>query len=223
MSGVKCQIKNLKKIKKDLDRMKKAPQMVIGRTMSDIKSRGPSWIAQGVVERYGIKKQDIMSGKVGSVSFKGDSLKNLQIVYEGGQLTPAHFGMRPISPPKPGSPYTLKATIYKGNRQTISKIKKLTKKQRENIGRNFTHQSTQNSPQSPSMLQHTGNKKENGIDYIPFQRVSQPGKRVKKFTTVSLPQMVTQGENGPMHPEVAKRFNDGLEKRLNHHMKLLEK
>lgn len=223
MSNVKVEVKNLKQIKRDLERMKKAPQIVLDRTFSDVKQRGPSWIAKGVTERYGIKKKEILDGSVGQLIFQGDGIHNLQLEYSGRMLTPVHFNMRPISPPSPGNPYTIKATIYKGNRQTIGKIKKLTKKQRANIGRNFTHQSTRNSPQSPNMLQHTGNAKAGGVDYIPFQRGTQPGKRDKKFTTVSLPQMVTEGKNGPMHPEVANRFCEGLEKRVNHHMKLLEK
>lgn len=127
MSNVKVEVKNLKQIKRDLERMKKAPQIVLDRTFSDVKQRGPSWIAKGVTERYGIKKKEILDGSVGQLKFQGDGIHNLQLEYSGRMLTPVHFNMRPISPPSPGNPYTIKATIYKGNRQTIGKIKKLTK------------------------------------------------------------------------------------------------
>ena len=100
---------------------------------------------------------------------------------------------------------------------------KLTKKQRAALGKNFTRSGTQNSPKSPWMLQHTGNTKAEGIDYIPFQRRKQPGKFDEVMRTVSLPQMVTQGKNGPLRPEVEARFTEALAKRLEHHSKLLEK
>lgn len=225
----KCGIRGFDDIVAELRQIEKDAQTVCERTVSDVVNRGPGWIAQGVAERYGIKQSDIIGQKVGQVHAKSTAIGiggyhkfSAQLVYTGRRLTPAHFGMKPIRPPSVRSAYTLKATIYKGNRETIGKVKKLTRKQQANIGRNFTHQGTQNSPQSPWMLQPTGNQKA-GVDYLPFQRRGQTNPFEYVMRTVSLPQMVTQGENGPMHPEVAERFTEGLEKRLEHHMKLLEK
>ena len=221
--AVKCGIKNYKQLVKELEGLKSAPQKVIDRTLSDVRDRGPGWIAQGITERYGIKKQDITSGKVGTLKIKNSGHNTLQLVYSGRRLTPARFSMSPKSPKPNRGGYTLKASVLKGDRKTIGKIRKLTKKQWANIGRNFRHQGTQNSPQSPWMLQPTGNKKADGINYIPFQRTAQPGEFRTVMRTVSLPQMVTQGKDGPLRPEVEARFTEGLAKRLEHHSKLLEK
>lgn len=226
-----CGIVGFDDIIAELRNIEKNAQTVCDRTVSDVVNRGPSWIAQGVADRYGIKKADIVGQKIGKVNTKstavglgGTHKYSAQLVYTGRQLTPVHFGMRPIKPPSVRSAYTLKATIYKGNRETIGKVKKLTKKQLTNVGRNFTHQGTQNSPQSPWMLQPTGNRKRGGgVDYIPFQRRSQTGGFQHAMRTVSLPQMITEGKDGPMHPEVEKRFIEALEKRLANHSKLLEK
>lgn len=219
----KSGIYNYTKVVKELDKaLKDAPRTYMERALSDVKSRGPGWIAEGVTKRYNIKRKEITSGKVGKLNVTGKGIKSVQFEYRGRGLTPVHFGMSPKSP-KEGGSYTLKASILKGERITIGKVKKLTKKQRAALGKNFRREGTRNSPKSPFMLQHTGNQKENGVNYIPFQRTRQPGNLEKKFVAVSLPQMVTEGKNGPMHPEVAKNFDEKLEKRLSHHMKLLEK
>ena len=216
---VRCEIKGYKKLIKELEGLKSAPQKAVEKTLSDIKSRGPGWIATGITDRYGIKKTDITGGKVGTLKITGTGRNDLKLVYSGRRLTPARFSMSPKSPKPNRGSYTLKATILKGNRKTIGQVKKLTKKQLANIGQNFQHQSTRNSPQSPWMLQHTGNTKEGGIDYIPFQRRKQPGEFKDVMRTVSLPQMVTEGENGPLRPEVKARFTDGVAKRMDHHLK----
>jgi hypothetical protein len=62
------------------------------------------------------------------------------------------------------------------------------------------------------MLQRTGET------YIPFQRRTQPGKMKFVQRAVSLPQMITEGKNGPFHPEVEQSFNENLEKRFKHYL-----
>lgn len=217
--AVKGGIKGYKDLVKQLEGLKSAPQKVIESTLSDVKARGPGWIASGITDRYGIKKTDITGGKVGKLKIQYKGSMALRLKYSGRRLTPARFSMSPKSPKPNRGSYTLKATILKGNRKTIGKVKKLTKKQLTNIGRNFQHQGTRNSPQSPWMLQTTGNKKEGGIDYIPFQRRKQPGEFKDVMRTVSLPQMVTQGKDGDLQPEVEARFMEGLEKRMDHYAK----
>lgn len=203
------------------DLLQKQPRTVMKRTMSDAKERVPGWIATEVVKTYAIKKKEIGDGKTSSIKVKGDGIESLQLTYKGRMLTPAHFNMKPGAP-KPGSSYTIKATIKKGSRKKIGGAKKLTKKQLKNIGRNFKRQGTRNSPQSPWLLSTTGNTKAGGIDYIPFQRRTQPGELQHVMRTVSVPQMISSDKT-TLKPEIAAEVWPKLEKRLEHHLKLLEK
>ena len=219
----------LDRVLKELQDINKKAEMVCQRTVSDVATRAPGWIAQGAADRYAIKKNSITGQKVGNVDVKTTATNGgayhgfrATITYTGRRLTPARFTMKPAAPPPGRAGYTLKAEIRKGQSKQLGKVKKLTRKQWYNIGRNFTHQGTRNSPVSPWMLQPTGNKRADGIPYIPFQRVKQPGNMTEVMRTISLPQMVTQGKNGPMHPEVEKHVMEGLEKRLENHLKLLK-
>ena len=184
------------------------------RTMSDIKSRGPTWIARGIAKDYNLSVGQVK--ELSKLYVKGDGIGDLEFNYKGRLLTPTHFKMSPTVP-KQGA-YTIKATIKRGHRVTVGKVKKLTKKQRKNIGRNFTGQGTRNSPQSPPMLVGTGAKKIGGTSHIPFQRTAQPGKFDRVIKTLSVPQMIKDGQ-GRVKPSVSKSLNENIEKRFNHHVK----
>ena len=149
---------------------------------------------------------------------KGRKVNTIKIKYTGRVLTPTHFGMTPKAPGK--NAYTLKASIIKGEKATLGKVKKMTKKQRAALAKNFTRSGTRSSPHSPIMLMSTGNKKEGGTNYIPFQRKSTDRKDVEAIKTLSLPQMVSSERTAP---NITKAINEGLEKRLEQHMKLLQK
>ena len=220
--AVTISVKDVDKLKKQLEQMQKAPKTVLQRTLSDVRNRGPGWIAKGVTQEYAVKAGEITGGKVGKVKAEGNSVDELQIKITGRRLTPTHFNMKPQAP-KVGGSYTIKATIKKGERKTIGTVKKLTKKQRAALGKNFTSSGSRNSPQSPWMLSKTGTTDPNKVPYIPFQRREQPGKLMYVFRTLSLPQMVKEGKDGPMHDTVAQQLNDNIGKRLEHHMKLLQK
>lgn len=209
--------------------MKTAPAKALKAAENDIRDRAPGWIAAGVADRYAISdgtsskssvsKKEVLSGNIGKLRIKGSLNNNttMRLEYSGRSLTPVHFGMKPISKPQPGSAYTLKWKVLRGGKGTTAKIKKLTKKQRKNMGRNFTHQSTQNSQRSPWMLQPTGAKDLDKTQYIPFQRRGQtePFRYVARGP--ALPQMV-KNKNGELHPEVAEHFNENLEKRITHNI-----
>ena len=216
--SVTCQIKDYNILKKKLEQMQKAPQTVLNRTLSDVRTRAPGWVATEVAKVYGVKKAEINGQQLGKVKVEGDKLKTVKIKYTGRLLTPTHFGMTPKAP-GPNS-YTLKATFLKGQRATMGKVKKLTKKQRAALGKNFTRSGTQTSDHSPIMLMHTGNAKAEGTNYIPFQRKSKHREDVEAIKTLSLPQMVSSERTAP---NITKAINDNLSKRLEHHMKLLEK
>jgi hypothetical protein len=189
--------------------MKKAPRQVMKNVTADAKKRVPGWVAAEVTKVYGVKKGDITGQKIGRAKPEGNSFKEARIVYTGRVLTPTHFNMSP-KVPNPGGGYTLKATIVKGQRTTLGKVKKLTKKQRAALGKNFTGTGTRNSDHSPIMLMRA-----NGGQYLPFQRKSVNRKDIDAIKTISLPQMVSsqRTEEG-----IRRGINEGLGKRLEHHM-----
>lgn len=212
--SVRCEVKNYKLIRQQIDDMKEAPRKVLTSLTTEAKKRVPGWVATEVTKEYGVKKGDITGQKIGKVTPHGESFKDVRIVYTGRLLTPTHFNMAPKAP-NPGGGYTLKATIVKGQRTTLGKVKKLTKKQRAALGKNFTRSGTQQSNHSPIMLMHTGNAKENGTSYIPFQRKSMNRNDVEAIKTISLPQMVSskRAEEG-----IQRAISEGLGKRLDHYM-----
>lgn len=211
--AVKIEIKDMAALKKRLRAMQKAPQKVINSIIGDMKKRVPPWIAAEVSKVYGIKKAEITNKKVGKVRVRGGSLENIQITYTGRVLTPTHFSMSPTAP-KEGA-YTLKATIIKGQRSTMGKVKKLTKKQRAALGKNFRRGGTRSSDHSPIMLMHTGAGSSDKTQYIPFQRKSKNRSDVEAIKTISLPQMVSSERTAP---NIQKAIDENLEKRLDHYM-----
>lgn len=218
--AVKFKLENYTDIHKQLQRIEKQSDVAMKRIMSDTRNRTPDWIAAEAVKRYGLSKKEFSGGKLGSIKVKGDSLESVEITYTGKLLTPYHFNMKPKEPPS-GS-YTLKATILRGQRKTLGNPKKLTKKQRSKLAKNLTRSGTQESEKSPMMLMYTGNKKEDGINYIPFRRRSKNRKDIVPIKTVSIPQMVSH-DGQTLKPEIAEVVNEKLQKRIEHHTKFLNR
>lgn len=210
MSGVTCQIKNYKALRKQIEDMRKTPRKVMTALTSDAVKRVPGWIATEVTKEYGVKKTEITGGKLGKVQVKGDTFDQVKVIYKGRVLTPTHFGMTPKAPKPNRGSYTLKAAIIKGQKTELGKVKKLTKKQRAALAKNFTRSGTKKSDHSPIMLMPTG------TTYIPFQRKSANRSDVEAIKTVSLPQMVSSKRT---EESIQTAIYDGLGKRLDHHMK----
>ena len=215
-------IKNYKKVKKEIRKLQKAPEIVSKRIVSDFKSRAPGWIAKEVAAVYNIKQNEVKpsggggGGKsIGNIGVKGNTITTAKLVYHGRLLTLTHFGMKPTEPPNTRKAYTIKVKIKRGKGKTVGKNKRLTKKQKKNIGKNFRKQGKQNSAASPIMLLHTGNRQEGGTSYIPFQRMSQRRSDLEVRKTISMPQMVSS-------KRVEKKIDDVLSKnigkRLGQHM-----
>ena len=203
---------------KQLKKIEKQSDVAMQRILSDSKKLVPGWIATEAVKRYNLTKDEFTGGKLGKIKVKGDSLESAAIVYKGRMLTPVHFDMKPLAPT--GGSYTLKATILKGQRKTLGKVKKLTKKQKAALGKNFTGSGTQNSDHSPIMLMPIKTKKEDGLKYIPFQRKSKDRNDIEPIKTVSLPQMVSH-DGHTLKPEIAEVVDKKLQKRLDHHLKFM--
>jgi hypothetical protein len=212
--GINCELVEYNVIKKRLARLGKAPQKTIQQMTAEARKRVPGWVAAEVSKVYGVKKAEITGKKLGTTRVQGSTIDKVKVVYRGRLLTPAHFGMTPKAP-KPGGSYTLKATIIRGQRSTLGQVKKLTKKQRQELGKNFRNQGTQNSSHSPIMLMKTGNTREGGTDYIPFQRKSNKRNDIQAIKTVSLPQMVTSPRT---QPQIQAVITENLGKRLEHYM-----
>lgn len=212
--SVTCEFVEYKVIKKQLAQLAKAPQKTIQQVTSEAKKRVPGWVAAEVSKVYGVKKAEITGKKLGTTKVKGSTIDKIKVVYIGRLLTPTHFGMTPKAP-KPGGGYTLKATIIRGQRSTLGKVKKLTKKQRKELAKNFRGEGTRTSDHSPIMLMPTGNARIDGTNYIPFQRKSKDRNDIQAIKTVSLPQMVTSPRT---QPQIQAAIYDGLGKRLEHYM-----
>ena len=210
MSSVTCQVKNYKLIKKKIDDMQKAPRKVLTSVTAEAKKRVPGWVATEVAKEYGIKKGEITGQDVGKVTPQGNSFKEVRVVYTGRMLTHTHFNMSPKAP-NPGGAYTLKATIVKGQRATLGKVKKLTKKQRAALAKNFTGSGSRSSDHSPIMLMRAAN----GGHYLPFQRVSQDRGDIVVRKAISLPQMV---DSKRTHDGIQKAISENMGKRLEHYM-----
>lgn len=216
-------IKNYKKVKKEFRKLQKAPEIVSKRIVSDFKSRAPGWIAKEVAAVYNIKQNEVKpsggggGGKsIGNIGVKGNTITTAKLVYHGRLLTLTHFGMKPTEPPNTRKAYTIKVKIKRGKGKTVGKNKRLTKKQKKNIEKNFRKQGKQNSTASPIMLLHTGNRQEGGTNYIPFQRMSQRRSDLKAIKTVSMPQMVS---NDVVKENIEKTLSTEMGKRIDHHMK----
>lgn len=205
-------IVDIANLNKKLNSISKASGIVSKRTVSDIKKRAPSWVSECVTDVYNIKKADVngtlKTGKAaGRIRVQGDSIKTLQLVYTGRLLTPTHFGMSPKSPPI-GRSYRLTMQVKKGSKKLIGRYK--TKRIANGP----------NSERSHNILMSTRTTRMDKVKYIPFQRVSKRRLDIKKFTTVSVPQMIT---NKDVSSRISIKLQDGLLKRYEHHIKQARK
>ena len=209
MGVLTVSLKKYKSLEAKIKGMRKSSETVIKRTVSDFKSRAPGWISSSVTSVYNIKKAEVMNAKknaksVGKVQVSGILVDNVQIHFQGRRLTPVHFGMRPKTPPR-GRSYTLKMQVFKGSGQKL-------------IGR-YLNTRTPGGPyseRSHNILMHTGAKSADKVQYIPFQRMSHDRYDLKKFTTVSIPQMIT---NEYVAQLIQQKIDEGLSARLEHHMR----
>ena len=207
----KIGVTNLEEISKQLNGLIDGGEKALERTTNDFKRYAPGWVAKEVSSVYNIKTTEVKPTKggrpVGRIWVDGDTISSASITYKGRVLTPVHFGMAPKAPK---AAYTLKATIFRGNRKTLGQVKRLTKKQRKNVGRNFTKQGTRSSDRSPIMLMHAG-----GGTYIPMQRKSRKRNDIEAIRTLSLPQMV---ENPWVKRFTGEAIEEKLSKRFYHHL-----
>lgn len=210
-STITMQVENFQQLLADVRAIEDAGKKAITNTLKDVKARAPGWIASEVVQVYNIKKGEITpsSGKgakpkkmAGTVRITGETFEELAFTYEGRLLTPVHFGMTPKAPPQ-GKSYTLKMQVIKGKKQVIGRYKNT-----RTPGGPF-------SKRSHNILMGTGNAKADGTNWIPFQRMSPVRTNIEKFTTISVPQMVTSERT---HDAIMTKLTEETSKRLDHHL-----
>lgn len=210
--NISLQIENFEKLLGDINDIQNAGKVAVKNTLKDVKARAPGWIAAEVTKVYNIKKAEITpsrgkpTGKekkmAGTISAHGDTIEDFTITYRGRLLTPVHFGMTPKAPP-PGRNYTLKMQVLKGKKEVIGRYKSKRKP-------NGPY-----SKRSHNILMGTGNTQSEGTNYIPFQRMSTRRLDLKKFTTISVPQMITSERT---HDAIMNKLYEETSKRLEHNL-----
>lgn len=208
-NSISAQLSNLQQLVADLEAIENGGKKAISNTIKDVKARAPGWIAQEVTAVYNIKKSEITpsgSGKpkkmAGSIQITGETIEELAITYKGRLLTPVHFGMTPKTAP-PGKSYTLRMQVVKGQKKVIGR---------------YLNTRTPGGPyseRSHNILMGTGNTKAGGVSAIPFQRMSRTRTDIKKFTTISVPSMITSERT---NEKILKRLQDETAKRLQHNL-----
>ena len=214
------QVENFQKLMDTVAQIDEQGRKAVKATVRDVKARAPSWIAQEVTSVYNIKKGEITpsgknsgkpkkmagSGKpkemAGSIQITGETIEELTITYSGRLLTPVHFGMTPKTAP-PGKSYTLRMQVVKGQKKVIGR---------------YLNTRTPGGPfsqRSHNILMGTGNTKSDGTSWIPFQRMSRTRTDIKKFTTISVPQMITSDRT---NEAIMLRLNTETSKRLQHNL-----
>lgn len=213
------QVENFQKLMDTVAQINEQGRKAVKDTVRDVKARAPSWIAQEVTSVYNIKKDEITpSGKnsskpkkmagskpkkmAGSVNVSGETIEELTITYSGRLLTPVHFGMTPKTAP-PGKSYTLRMQVVKGQKKVIGR---------------YLNTRTPGGPyseRSHNILMGTGNTEAGGVSAIPFQRMSRTRTDIKKFTTISVPSMITSERT---NEKIMTRFQEETAKRLQHNL-----
>ena len=201
--SITMRVENLQKLLDQVQEIDEKGRKAVKATVRDVKSRAPGWIAQEVTQFYNIKKSEITpSSGTGSIQVRGETIEEMTITYSGRLLTPVHFGMTPKTPPA-GKSYTLKMQVVKGQKKVIGRYK------------NTRTPGGPYSERSHNILMGTGNTKADGVGYIPFQRMSRTRTDIQKFTTISVPQMITSDKTSE---KIMTRLQEETAKRLQHNL-----
>ena len=204
---------------KRLQKLRDGGEVAIKRTVSDFTSRGPGWVSKGIREHYGVDTAAIKEAAKRpsrghtSIRVAGVSVDGATLEYKGRTLTPIHFKMSPKQAPtakqknpiripgqligngspvamvKPPKPYTVKATIIKGQRAAMSSDTFLTA---GNGGVVLPYQKSGDE------------RKPSGDERKPIEAVR----------TLSVPQMI----DGRARETIEQLIDTKLGERFNHHI-----
>ena len=212
--GIICEVRDRAEFGRKLQALQDAPEKALKAMNRDAKKQVKGWVNAEIVKIYNVTPEQIKTKKLGTIRVNGKIQDSLEFQYRGRPLTPTHFDMTPRSPNRGG--YTLSATFYRGHKKKLGEVKELTPAQRKRLARNFKRKNLGLSRKSPAMLLPTGNKKDGGTNYIPFQRMSTNRRDIKALKTISFPQMVSS-------KRASKQIHDavynGMSKQLDTYMK----
>lgn len=215
-SAITMQIKGCDSLIKQLEGIGTAGRKAISSTVKDLTRAALKLVADEVGQTYTIDKKEIKPGstrkdkngnkqavkQAGSIRISGETIESFTMTYTGHLLTPTHFKMSPKAPPA-GKSYKLTMEVVKGKKKLIGRYES-----KRTPGGPY-------SERSHNILMGTGNTKEAGVNWIPFQRMSRTRTDLRKFTTVSVPQMV---DNEQVNERIHEALNSRAEARLNHYM-----
>lgn len=181
---------NIDNVIKGLDQEKANAEKVVSRTIGDMRSRGPGWVSKAVREEYNISAKDV---KAACHVEKAGTISISGTMVDDIALV---YRGRVLTPThfkmkpssRPPGPYTVTAEIKRGQRKALSSI---------------------------AFLAHSGGS---STKEIPFQRQGQSRLPIEAIKTISVPQMVQDGD-GDLKPGIEEAINNGLESRFNHYCK----
>lgn len=163
-------------------------------TINQLRRRTPAWVAQEVTSVYGIKKAEIKETAskegAGSVALAGKTVDSLYLVYRGRVLTPTHFNMTPKQRPAGARRYTVKASIFKGQKRALG---------------------------SKVFLAASGSE---GTTHIPFQREGTSRLPIQAVKTLSIPQMIDNEKvNNAIYERIEAEATKVLSNQIDRFMK----
>lgn len=185
---------NIQNVIDGLEKEKALSKKVIERTVGDMRTRGPGWVSKAVREEYNISPKDV---KEACHTEKAGSLSLGGAHVDDVALV---YRGRVLTPThfkmrpatRPPKPKLITAEIRKGQRKTLSSIAFLANSGRE------------------------------GSKQIPFQRTGKERLPIEAIKTLSVPQMVEDG-NENVKPKVEQAINENLKKRFEHYCEQLLK
>lgn len=185
---------NEAQVVKQLNSLPDGGEKALKGTISQLRTRTPAWVAQEVSSVYGIKKAEIKQSAskegAGSVSLAGKTVDSLYLVYRGRVLTPTHFGMTPKARPAGNRRYTVKASIFKGQKKALG---------------------------SKVFLGASGSE---GTTHIPFQRETSARLPIQAVKTLSIPQMIDNEKvNAAIYERIETEAAKVLENQIKRFMK----
>ena len=212
MGQLNISIPGVKTILSELNKVNDLAMQAERHTLSDIKSRANTWVAQAVTSVYNINKNEIKwdraeknnpkaMRKAGSLFINADTIDNVSLIYRGHRLSPVRFGMAPKTPT--GGDYTLSMEVFKGHRKVIGR---------------YTVKKTKGGKYAKSTGGFIGTTNASSLEktqYIPFKRESRSRMDIVKYQSTSIKSMIE-------HPVVAERIQkkliENVNKRLQHNI-----
>ena len=221
MGIMNLSLKNFNKTIDELNKIETNSKKAVSDTIVDMKRSIPGMVANSIMKQYNIKKSEITPQSItakkdkkliGGIGISGNTIQSLRIDYHGRLLTPAHFGMNPKKIKNKSTQITMSVhkekTVKIGKRNFLVPTGTLSKDKIQAIpfSRNGIKEKMSRGIYANKI--HTRNKRLKGTPIL-----RQP---LKKFTTVSLPQMV---DNKSVRKDFEKEIEKKLNERLNANMK----